>query len=104
MLDKLKCTQCGATAFDELPGNQVRCQYCQTTYVRRNEPASSTGARVVIGKGAHVVFGANAKVVIKGKLEIEDGADVQINGSLELVEPGDPVLIQQARDRVSRGD
>ncbi|MBS2028460.1 MAG: hypothetical protein JST54_11190 [Deltaproteobacteria bacterium] len=104
MLEKLKCTQCGATAFDELPDNRLRCQYCQTLYVRRNEAAPSSGAHVIIGKGAKVVFGASAKVVIRGGLEIEDGADVQINGSLELVEPGDPVLIQQARDRVSRGD
>ncbi len=99
MLDKLRCTQCGATAFDELPENQVRCQYCRTLYQRRAEPAS-TGAKVHIGKGAKVVFGASAKVVIRGSLDIDEGADVRVDGALELLEAGDPELIRQAREKL----
>jgi len=98
MLDKLRCTQCGATAFDELPESRVRCQYCQTVYQRRAEPPAS-GAKVHIGKGAKVIFGANAKVVIRGGLDIEDGADVRVEGELTLVEAGDPELIRQAREK-----
>jgi hypothetical protein len=31
-----------------------------------------------------VVFGPNAKVVVKGGMEIEDGANVRVEGDLEF--------------------
>lgn len=94
MLDKLRCTECGATEFDELPDHRVRCRYCRTLYACRSD-APSPHAGVHIAKGAHVAFGPNVKIT--GGLDIEDGADVQFNGSLELLERGDPALIEQVK-------
>ncbi|MBW2462342.1 MAG: hypothetical protein JRH11_11905 [Deltaproteobacteria bacterium] len=36
-------------------------------------------------KGANVVFGPNANVTIRGGMEIEEGANVRIEGDLEFV-------------------
>ncbi len=45
-------------------------------------------------KGANVVFGKNAKVTVKGGMEIQEGANVRIDGELdfelEVVELRDP--------------
>jgi hypothetical protein len=58
----------------------VLCKYCGTRYrkVPKAEP------KVVIRKGANVTFGPNATVKIRGGLEIEDGANVRVDGALEF--------------------
>lgn len=39
---------------------------------------------MIIQKGANVVFGPGAKVNVRGGMEIQDGANVRIDGELEF--------------------
>ena len=92
-LPRYECTQCGGTDLKREGENQMRCQHCGSLFAI----AAPNEARVVIRKGANVVFGKNANVEIRGGLEIEDGARVEINGKLTLIQKGDENLIEQAR-------
>jgi uncharacterized Zn finger protein len=100
-MDQLKlyeCSQCGSSDFEETDVRQVRCCHCGSLYqVLTDEP------KVTILKGANVVFGKNANVEIHGDMEIQSGADVEIQGrilmvkgkqkrifKLELLEKGQP--------------
>ena len=69
--------------------SNVTCLHCETRY--RKVPKAKP--KVVIAKGANVVFGKTANVTIKGGLEIEEGANVRIDGDLtfelEIVTLGD---------------
>ena len=80
-MEKLfECTQCGSTDFEEAGSRQVRCSHCRSLYrVITDEP------KLTILKGANVVFGKNANVEIHGDVEIQDGADVDIQGKIMLV-------------------
>jgi hypothetical protein len=89
------CSQCGASELKREGPYRMRCEYCGSVYEIQN-----TSAGVVINKGAHVVFGKNAKVVIAGGLEIKEGATVQFDGELQLIEKGDETAIQGARVRL----
>ena len=95
---KHECTQCGSTRFEREGEAFLRCSYCQSLYELAGK--KSKGPAVVIRKGANVVIGKNADVVVRGGLEIESGANVQMLGKLTLVERGSDEMIQQARLRL----
>ena len=75
-----RCGHCGGVDLEWISDEDLRCKHCSTRYrkVPKAEP------RVVISKGANVVFGPNAKVTIRGGLEIEEGANVRIEGDLDF--------------------
>ncbi len=77
MPEIFECEQCGSTSFEELNTNQIKCSYCGTIYKKHSgEPA------VVIGKGANVVVGKKGNVEIKGGLEIQSGANFDVQGQV----------------------
>jgi DNA-directed RNA polymerase subunit RPC12/RpoP len=81
MITAFECSQCGSTEFVELKVRQARCAHCGSLFqVITNEPV------VVINKGANVVFGKNARVEIRGDLEVQDGANVEILGKVTILE------------------
>lgn len=98
-LPRYECTQCGGTDLKRIGENQMRCAYCGSVFA----VAAPDEPRVVIRKGANVTFGKNANVEIRGGLEIEDGAHVEINGKLTLIQKGDENLIEQARQKQAKG-
>lgn len=75
------CSQCGGPDLERSGEGKLRCSYCGCLYCY-----SVRGPAVVIRKGASVVFGRNARVVIRGGLEIEDEADVRMDGEITLLE------------------
>jgi DNA-directed RNA polymerase subunit RPC12/RpoP len=80
MIKLYECTQCGSTDFNDAGIRQVRCSHCGSLFrVLTDEP------KLTILKGANVVFGKNANVEIHGDVEIQDGADVDIQGKILLV-------------------
>ncbi len=85
-----RCGNCGSVDLEWTSGEDLTCRHCGTRY--RKVPKAAP--KVVIKRGANVVFGPNAKVKIKGGMDIEDGANVRIEGSLEfdleIVELGKP--------------
>jgi DNA-directed RNA polymerase subunit RPC12/RpoP len=82
-MDKIKlyeCSQCGSTDFEDAGPQRARCSHCGSLFkVLTDEP------KLTILKGANVVFGKNANVEIHGDVEIQDGADVDIQGKILLV-------------------
>jgi DNA-directed RNA polymerase subunit RPC12/RpoP len=80
MIKPYECTQCGSTEFEDLGGRRVRCSHCGSLFqVLTDEP------RVVISKGANVVFGKTANVEVRGDMEVEDGARVEIEGKVTVL-------------------
>lgn len=80
MIKPYECTQCGSTNFDDISHERVRCSFCGSLFeVLRTEP------QLQINKGAKVTFGKNANVEIRGDVEIEEGAEVDIQGKVTLV-------------------
>ena len=79
-----ECTQCGSTDYQQAGPKRVRCAHCGSLYeILSDEP------NVVINQGADVVFGKNADVEIRGDLEIEDGAKVNIEGKVTVLKSGE---------------
>jgi len=74
------CSQCGGSELQQAGEGKVRCAFCGSIY-----KIASKGPSVVIKKGANVVFGKNAKVEIRGGMEVEDGANLQVDGELTLL-------------------
>ena len=95
------CTQCGAKDFKEEGDDKLRCVYCKSLYFIEN---NDTESGVTIKKGAKVIFGPNANVTIRGKLKIEDGADVQFNGKINLIEKGSDEDIKKSKLRLAEED
>lgn len=93
-LEKFECTQCGAHEFEESEDNKIKCGYCGTVYKVTEEPAKQP--KVIIGKGANVIFGEKSNVTIKGGVKIEQGANVQFLGKLEILEMGDEEKIKNS--------
>jgi uncharacterized Zn finger protein len=80
MIKPYECTQCGSTDFEDVSAGRVRCAHCGSLFrVLGDEPG------LVIRKGANVTFGANAQVEIRGDVEIEPGANVDIEGDVTVV-------------------
>ena len=75
-----ECSQCGATDFEDAGLRQVRCCHCGSLFKELSDEPKLT-----ILKGANVVFGRSANVEIRGDVEIQDGADVDIQGKIVLV-------------------
>jgi adenine-specific DNA methylase len=96
MIKPYECTQCGSTEFEDAGVKRVRCAHCGSLFqLLTGEPT------VEIAKGANVTFGKNAHVVIHGDMDIQGGANVDIQGdvvvqkgkkkrkfNLKLIEPG----------------
>jgi DNA-directed RNA polymerase subunit RPC12/RpoP len=90
------CTQCGAKDFVEEGPDKLRCKYCESLFFMQDETKKSSSGGVTIKKGAKVTFGKNANVTIRGKLEIEDGAEVEFNGTITLVEKSSEEKIKKS--------
>ncbi len=83
MIKPYECTQCGSTEFEDHGAKRVRCSHCGSLFqVLTDEP------KVVISKGANVVFGKTANVEIRGDMEVEDGAKVDIEGKVTVRKGG----------------
>ncbi|MBN2085756.1 MAG: hypothetical protein JW748_11090 [Anaerolineales bacterium] len=80
MIKPYECTQCGSTDFEEAGAKRVRCAHCGSLFrLMTHEPS------VVINKGAKVVFGRNANVEIRGDLDVQGGAHVDIQGKVTVL-------------------
>lgn len=95
------CPQCGSSDFNREKENLVRCTYCRSLYQVPENFFANQG-NVIISKGAKVTFGKNAHIIIKGSLEIEEGAEVDILGKITLVEKSDQGTIETARQRLKK--
>ena len=80
MIELYECTQCGSTDFEEAGGRKVRCAHCGSLFeVLTDDPA------LTILKGANVTFTKNARVEIRGDVEVEGGAQVNVDGQVTLM-------------------
>jgi uncharacterized Zn finger protein len=78
-----ECTQCGSTEYLKVGGKRIRCAHCGSLFqVLTDEPT------LEISKGANVVIGKTANVEVRGDLEIESGAKVDIQGKVTLLSDG----------------
>ena len=100
-IKNFKCPQCGSSDFNREEGLKVRCAYCHSLFETSEDPEKKSGG-VTIKKGAKVTFGKNAKVVITGGLEIEDGAEVEFNGTITLIEKSDNETIELAKKKLKK--
>ena len=91
------CSQCGASELKQTSGGKLRCTYCGSIY-----KIASRGPSVIIKKGANVVFGKNAKVIIAGGMEIEDGANVKVEGEITLLKRAPEKDIAAAKLRLDQ--
>jgi hypothetical protein len=94
-----QCSQCGATDFDRRTDELVSCAYCQSVYKLKADPRESN---IIISKGANIVIGKSANVIIRGNIEIESGAKIDILGRLEIVEAADAEAISIAKARLEK--
>lgn len=94
-----QCSQCGATDFDRRNDELVSCAYCHSVYSLKADPRESN---VVISKGANIVIGKTANVIVKGNIEIESGAHIDILGRLEIVEAADAQTVSVAKAKLQR--
>jgi DNA-directed RNA polymerase subunit RPC12/RpoP len=84
-----ECTQCGSTNYEQVGPKRVRCAHCGSLFrVLTDEPT------LVISKGANVHFGKTADVEIRGDLDIEDGAEVNIEGKVTVRKGGQQRLFK----------
>jgi hypothetical protein len=93
-MDVDRCANCGGTELMPLNDGRFRCSYCDAILRRpgvavivpkRRSLEIAPGAKLQIRKGAHVI--------VKGSIdEIKIGKDarVEVDGTLEIEEPGDP--------------
>jgi len=92
-----KCSQCGAKDLEEEGEDKLRCTYCKSLFFIEKR---SDDFGVTIEKGAKVVFKPSADVTILGKLEIEEGADVEFGGKITLIEKGSDDKIKRNKLRL----
>jgi hypothetical protein len=81
MIKPYECTQCGSTDFDDAGRNRVRCAHCGSLFQVLTDDKSG----LVICKGANVTFVKNSKVEIHGDIEIQGGANVDVQGDVTMV-------------------
>ncbi len=91
-----KCSQCGAVNFTE-ENQKLRCNYCDSLFFIEVEKEKPT---VIIKKGANVVFGGN--VVVKGSIDIQEGAIVKFTGKLTLLKKASLQKIKEAKLRLMK--
>ena len=101
-LNKYECTQCGSHEFSELSDDKVKCSYCSTVYRVSGNSEDSSKPKVIIGKGANVVFGKSSNVTIKGGVKIDEGANVQFLGKLDILEIGDEEKIKNSEYYINK--
>ncbi len=99
-MEKCQCTQCGSTDFNKEGKDFLRCSHCRSLF-RLLNPQTSSGPTLVIKKGANVVFGSNSKVVVKGGIQVDDGAQVSFLGQLDMIEKSSPELIEKAKQHLA---
>ena len=81
MITPDQCTQCGSTDLKETDKNFLRCSYCGSLFkVVTPEP------ELMIRKGANVKIGQHAHVEIRGEVEIEGGANVDLDGKVTMID------------------
>lgn len=81
MISSFECMQCGSTEFIEVGARRVDCAYCKSQYkLITKEPF------LVINKGANVIFGTNAEVEIRGDIEVQSGANVELLGKVTVLQ------------------
>lgn len=80
MIKPYECTQCGSTDFEDVSAKRVRCAHCKSLF---QLPVHEPG--LVINKGAKVIFGRNADVEIRGDIEVQSGATVDIQGKVTML-------------------
>lgn len=57
---------------------------------------------LIIQNGANILIGKSANPIIKGAIEIESGANIEINGRIEIVEAADDKPIAVAKAKLQR--
>ncbi|MGB8251572.1 MAG: hypothetical protein WCF08_00015 [Anaerolineaceae bacterium] len=89
MIKPYECTQCGSTDFEESGIKRVTCAHCGSLFeVLTDDPT------LTINKGARVIFGKNSNIEIRGDMEVQDGADVDIQGKVVMVKGKQKHLFQ----------
>ena len=73
-IKNFKCPQCGSSYFNRREKTKMRCAYCNSLF-----EISEQLNVVSIKKGVKVVIGKNVDIIIKGGLDIEDGAEIVFN-------------------------
>jgi len=91
------CSQCGAPDLERSGEGKLRCPFCGSLY-----SFTVRGPTVVIRKGANVVIGSKAKVVIKGGVDVHEGARVKVDGEVTLLERASEEEIEAARLRLRK--
>jgi len=80
MIKPYECTQCGSTDFEDVSAKRVRCTHCNSLFQLLSGDPS-----LVINKGANVTFVKNSDVEIYGDIEIQGGANVEIQGHVTVL-------------------
>ena len=84
MLRNYECTQCGSTDFEEAGLRRLRCAHCGSLYeVLTDEP------KLTILPGADVTFERSADVEVRGDVEVQPGARVDVQGKVTIVKGGE---------------
>lgn len=99
---KSHCTQCGSTDFQKEGTEFLRCAYCNSLFKMLPSENQSGGPKVIIGKGANVVFGKTSNVIIRGELIIENGANVQFLGKLDIIKKAGDQEIEEAKLKLKK--
>jgi len=79
------CQQCGSNSFEEVNTKQIECAHCGTKYKKTSDDPA-----VIINKGANIVIGKTANVEIRGDVEIQEGANLDIQGQVVINDEDDP--------------
>lgn len=79
MKKPLECSQCGATDFEDISAERVRCAFCGSLF-----QLPGIDSKLIISKGARVVFGKGSDVEIHGGVEVQPGAEVDFQGKVEI--------------------
>jgi hypothetical protein len=98
MPTKCQCSQCGSTDFKKEGEEFLRCAHCNSLFKMQPQEIENNQPKVVIMGGANVVFGKNSNVTIKGGLLIENGANVEFLGKLDIIEKGPEEKINEAKE------
>ena len=93
------CSQCGGTDLELVGEGKMRCPFCSSLY-----SYAARGPTVVIRKSADVVLGPKAKVIIRGGLEVEEAARLQVDGEITLLERAPEEAITAARLKLQKPD
>jgi|688.fasta_scaffold176483_4 hypothetical protein len=96
MPTKCQCSQCGSTDFKKEGDKFLRCAHCSSLFKMHSQELENNSPKVVIKGGANVIFGKNSNVTIKGGLLIENGANVEFLGKLDIIEKATEEKVKEA--------